>query len=37
MNAIILHFKSLSSGYDEHNVFITAKDRKKGSVTFPPA
>ena len=35
MNAIILYFKSLSSGYDEHNVFITAEDRKKGSVTIP--
>ncbi|MGB0580173.1 MAG: hypothetical protein ACPGVU_10770, partial [Limisphaerales bacterium] len=35
MNAIIVYFKSLSSGYDEHNVFITEEDRKNGKVTIP--
>ncbi|MBG85627.1 MAG: hypothetical protein CMO80_01850 [Verrucomicrobiales bacterium] len=35
MNAIILYFKSLSSGYDEHNVFVTQANRIAGKVTVP--
>ena len=35
MKAIIVYFKSLSSGYDEHNVFITEADRRQGVVTIP--
>lgn len=35
MNAIIVYFKSLSSGYDEHNVFITDEDRRNGRVSIP--
>lgn len=35
MNAIIVYFKNSADGYDEHNVFITAADRKAGKVTVP--
>lgn len=35
MNAIILYFKNPADGSDEHNVFITEKDRKAGKVTVP--
>jgi hypothetical protein len=35
MNAIIVYFKNPADGYDEHNVFITAEDRKAGRVTIP--
>jgi len=36
MDAIIVYFKNLSSGYDEHNVFITEEDRKNRTVIIPP-
>lgn len=35
MNAIIVYFKNSAEGSDEHNVFITAADRKAGKVTIP--
>jgi hypothetical protein len=35
MNAIIIYFKNSADGSDEHNVFITAEDRKAGKVTIP--
>lgn len=35
MNAIIVYFKNSADGSDEHNVFITAEDRKAGKVTIP--
>ena len=35
MNAIILYFKNSADGSDEHNVFITKKDRESGKVTIP--
>ena len=35
MNAIIVYFKNSADGSDEHNVFITAEDRKVGKVTIP--
>lgn len=35
MNAIIVYFKNAANGFDEHNVFITEDDRRKGKVTIP--
>ncbi len=35
MNAIIVYLKNSADGHDEHNVFITEKDRKAGDVTIP--
>jgi len=35
MKPIIVYFKSFSSGYDEHNVFIAEADRRNGRVTIP--
>lgn len=35
MKPIILYFKNLSDGYDEHNVFITDADRKASKVIVP--
>jgi hypothetical protein len=37
MNAIIVYFKNSAAGHDEHNVFITADDRKAKQVTIPAA
>lgn len=35
MDAIIVYFKNLTDGSDEHNVFISAEDRKNGKVSIP--
>jgi hypothetical protein len=32
MNVIIVYLKSGTNGYDEHNLFITKRDRQNGSV-----
>lgn len=35
MQIIIIHLKSDTNGYDEHNLFITDQDRQNGTVTVP--
>ena len=35
LKPIILYFKSLTDGSDEHNVFITAEERAAGKVIVP--
>ncbi|WP_235034020.1 hypothetical protein [Roseiconus lacunae] len=35
MDAVIVYFKNSSSGYDEHNVFVTDDDRRVGKVRVP--
>lgn len=36
MEVIIVYLKSVKNGYDEHNLFPTDEDRKRGRITVPP-
>lgn len=35
MKVIIVYLKSVKNGYDEHNLFPTDEDRKRGRITVP--